>query len=229
MYWQEETPLSQFQVPDSVLDLLFTIECRSLPVDHAHALYQALSRRLPWLESGQLGVHSIHVAGSQNGWERPSQDDGQELLLSRRTKFCLRVPKDRLEEVRRELTGATLDVAGHPLTLGAAKIKPLAKDPTLFARYVAIQDYQDEDRFLTWAVRELDAVGVRVRKALCGKTLSLSTPQGPLAVRSLLLAALPPDEAVRLQERGLGPYRHLGCGIFIPHKGIDPVRQIRDD
>lgn len=102
-----------------------------------------------------VGGDSIHVAGSQNGWERPSQDDGQELLLSRRTKFCLRVPKDRLEEVRRELTGATLDVAGHPLTLGAAKIKPLAKDPTLFARYVAIQDYQDEDRFLTWAVREL--------------------------------------------------------------------------
>ena len=34
-----------------------------------------------------------------------------------------------------------------------------------------------------------------------------------------------PDEAVRLQQMGLGPRRDLGCGVFIPHKGIDSAKK----
>ena len=38
-----------------------------------------------------------------------------------------------------------------------------------------------------------------------------------------------PAEPVRLQQHGLGPHRAMGCGIFIPHKGIDAVKQAEDD
>jgi hypothetical protein len=44
-----------------------------------------------------------------------------------------------------------------------------------------------------------------------------------------MVADLAPDESVLLQRRGLGPLRHMGCGIFIPHKGIDSVRGAEDD
>jgi hypothetical protein len=30
---------------------------------------------------------------------------------------------------------------------------------------------------------------------------------------------------VKVQQLGLGPHRKLGCGLFIPHKGIAPVKQ----
>ena len=47
--------------------------------------------------------------------------------------------------------------------------------------------------------------------------------------RSLMLAELQPEESIRLQEDGLGPLRHMGCGIFIPHKGIEAVKKTVDD
>ena len=87
----------------------------------------------------------------------------------------------------------------------------------------------DEHLFLTRAARALDAVNIRVRKALCGKTTDIGTPDGRVATRSLMLAELPADQSVHLQEVGLGPLRHMGCGIFIPHKGIAAVNKTVDD
>ena len=42
-----------------------------------------------------------------------------------------------------------------------------------------------------------------------------------------MLADLSADESLRLQQFGLGPYRYIGCGLFIPYKGIKAVN--RDD
>jgi hypothetical protein len=83
----------------------------------------------------------------------------------------------------------------------------------------------DEEGFLRWAADTLAARDIRIRKALCGKTTALATPDGPLDTRSLMLAGLKPDESLRLQQQGLGPHRAMGCGLFIPHKGIDAVHQ----
>jgi CRISPR/Cas system CSM-associated protein Csm4 (group 5 of RAMP superfamily) len=43
-----------------------------------------------------------------------------------------------------------------------------------------------------------------------------------------MLADLAVEESVRLQQRGLGPGRTLGCGLFLPHKDINEVRQVLD-
>jgi len=88
---------------------------------------------------------------------------------------------------------------------------------------------ESDEAFLSRMARELGALGIRVRRALCGRTNLLMTPAGPIATRSLMLADLSPDESVLLQRRGLGPLRQMGCGIFIPHKGIDSVRGAEDD
>jgi hypothetical protein len=66
---------------------------------------------------------------------------------------------------------------------------------------------------------------IRVRKALCGKTTALAAPDGPIETRSLMLADLTPEESLRLQQQGLGPHRAMGCGLFIPHKGIAAVHK----
>ena len=46
--------------------------------------------------------------------------------------------------------------------------------------------------------------------------------------RSLMIADLKPDESVRLQKQGIGEGRNLGCGIFVPHKGIDAVYNVQE-
>jgi CRISPR-associated protein Cas6 len=230
MFWQEETSKEHFQVPSDVVDVAFNIDCRELPVDHAYALSNAIRVRVPWIEAeGPVGIHTVHVAGSQNGWERPEHGTGNRILLSRRTKLVVRVPAALRERLTDELQGADLEVDGCPLKIGEAKVRPLSKQSTLFARYVVDSLDGDENAFLQWAVDRLREMDIRVRKALCGKTTPLATPDGMLHTRSLMLADLTVDESVRLQQQGLGSHRHLGCGIFIPHKGIDAVKKIDDD
>lgn len=223
MFWQEEeNDVERFVVPEEVVDITFTISCRALPVDHAHALSAAVKTALPWFaDEEQAGLHLIHVAESGNGWERPQGDD-EMLYPSRRTKLTLRLPQHRVEDSQ-ALSGQTLDVAGNKMVVGKSSVRLLSSSTTLYARYVAVADGgQDEDAFIAELVQELKQAGLRFKKVLCGKESSFNTPDGPLVTRSLMVADLPMEDAVRLQEIGVGRHEHrkIGCGLFIAHKAV---------
>lgn len=231
MFWNEDDSADAPRLPDDIVDLLFAIDCKCLPVDHAYALSSAVRALVPWFDDEpRLGVHTIHVAGSQNGWERPEHSPEALIMVSRRTRLTIRVPSARSDDLIARLQGRRIDVGGQPLTIGAAKPKPLSQETTIFARYLAADPgadaevFADEARFLEAAARALGALDIRVRKALCGKAVTLHTPAGPIHTRALMLAGLTREESLRLQRDGLGPHRALGCGLFIPHKGIDPVK-----
>ena len=232
MFWNENEPDVPLVAHD-IVDVVFTITCKCLPVDHAYALSQAVRALLPWCDDEpRLGVHTIHVAGSQNGWERPAHSPEALIMVSRRTKLTIRVPTARVEDLVARLSGQQLDIRGQSLQIGAAKPKPLSQETTIFARYVAAdanadaERFSDESRFLEATADTLRALDIQVRKALCGKTMTLYTPDGPVWARALMLAGLTREESVRLQCEGLGPHRALGCGLFIPHKGIEAVKGV---
>ncbi len=232
MYWHEDDQPKAYTVPDDIVDLVFDIQCRELPVDHARELATALKPHLPKLDQDpRIGVHTVHLAGSQNGWERPDPALGQKLMLSRRTKLTLRTPKEQVDEIRDALQGAELDIGGCALKLGEAKQKMLSTHGTLLSRYVVLEDGEDTDEnaFLRRIVEHLSTRGIPVKKALCGKTTEVAGPHGPIATRSVMLAGLNAEQSVRVQQQGVGPLRHMGCGIFIPHKGIDPVKKSSGD
>jgi len=223
MFWQEEeNDVERFIVPENVVDVLFSISCKTLPVDHAHALSTAVKQALPWFEEEQqAGLHLIHVADSGNGWERPQGND-EVLYLSRRTKLTLRVPQHRLEDAE-ALSGQTLNVAGSEMAVGKSSVRLLSTSTTQYARYVAVTGAdQSEDAFIAELVNELRESGLRFKKVLCGKETIFNTPEGPIVTRSLMVADLPIEDAVRLQEYGVGHHRHkkLGCGLFIAHKAV---------
>jgi len=232
MFWQEDGKPKAFEVPDDIVDLVFDIQCRELPVDHAHQLSVAIGQVLPQLlgDAG-LGVHTVHVAGSQNGWERPDPKLGQKLILSRRTKLMLRVPAEHIAEVQKALNGAELDIGGCSLKIGKSKQKKLSSQGTIFSRSVVLEpgEEDDENAFLQRIAALLAERGIRLKKALCGRTAEVTGPDGPIKTRSVMIADLRAKESVRLQEEGIGPMRHMGCGIFIPHKGIDAVTEAEDE
>jgi len=221
MFWQEEP-----KPVITVVDVMFDIRCPCLPVDHAYALSQAVSQVLPWfLEEPQAGLHLIHGASSGHGWYRPESL----LYLSRRTRLTLRLPQPRVLDGQ-ALTGKTLEVAGYPLTVGQAAAKPLSQFPVLLARHVIARGEESEEIFLQEAMQSLQALGIRCRKALCGKTSQLKGPEGELFTRSLMVADLNSQDSITLQQEGLGEGRKIGCGLFIPHKDIKPVNPgHRDD
>jgi CRISPR-associated protein Cas6 len=228
MFWQEEKKSDGRHVASNdIVDVAYGIACRSLPVDHAYALFEALHVVLPWLdtESG-AGVHPIHVADSGNGWMRP-EGPNDLLYLSRRTRLILRVPQQRLAAAQR-LSGHTLMVAGQTMKVEQAVIRPLSTHTTLFSRYLAFDETLEENVFLARMQRELAAVDVQPKKMLCGIERVIVTPAKAIHARSLMVAELTVEQSLRLQQHGLGRLQHLGCGLFIPHKDIREVGQALD-
>jgi CRISPR-associated protein Cas6 len=225
--WEEsDKQLKQDLVPDDVVDLSFKIRCKQIPTTHAYELAQALYKLLPWLEGEpEIGIHQIHGATTGNGWERPA--DGELMHLSRRAKMQLRVPKDKIEDAK-QISGETLDVAGYSVEVGEAGVKLLNPVQTIFSRYVIGPQQLDEDQFVEWMATELKQRDIHVRKLLCGIGHRISTPEGEIETRSVMIADLDKATSLSLQETGVGPGRHLGCGIFLPHKGIRAVGETED-
>lgn len=126
------------------------------------------------------------------------------------------------------LIGAKMDVAGYEIEIGAVIEKPLNPLATLFSRYVVVPDGLDEDGFMQWVVDELAQRDIKLRKMLCGIDHTIHTPDKDIETRSLMMADLDKQASIALQEQGIGAHRHLGCGIFMPHKGIKAVGETED-
>ncbi|MCV6637615.1 type I-MYXAN CRISPR-associated protein Cas6/Cmx6 [Candidatus Albibeggiatoa sp. nov. NOAA] len=228
MLWQEEEEIVQPADNKEVVDVVFDISCKMLPVDHAYALSQAIMQALPWFADEPLaGLHLIHSAPSGNGWQRPESQD-ELMYLSRRTKLTLRLPVSRTAEAQ-VLTGQAFDIHGYELKVGKTAEKPLIAMPVLLAHHIVADEQQTEDDFIMQSVKDLTAMGVECRKALCGKSHYFKTPDGNIFTRSLMIADISPADAITVQQQGLGEGRNMGFGIFMPHKDIAPVNVAKQD
>jgi CRISPR-associated protein Cas6 len=212
---------------DEIVDAVFAIECRSLPVDHAWALSSAIQAALPWFaDEPQAGLHTVHGAASGSGWMRP-EGEGAVLQLSRRTKLVLRLPGHRMADAG-ALSGRTLDIAGSSMRVGRLVPRPLLRIASLFARSVIFEGAADEAAFVAAALEGLRALGVESSTMLCGREVTLATPQRGYRTRSLMVTVATPAQSLELQRQGLGEARKLGCGLFIPHKDVGDLRSRSD-
>lgn len=198
--------------PARLVDLAFPLAGRVLPRDHRAALAAALLERLPWLdETPGAGLHRLHGVSQV----------GAQVLLSARARLLLRLPRERADEAVAALAGATLDVAGEALRLGAAVTRELLPHCTLYAHFVAAPG-GDEVAFMAMVDAELRALGVACRP-VCGRHQSLQCDSGVLQGFSLMLDGLKPADALRVLEAGVGLRRTLGCGLFVPHRSAAAV------
>ena len=222
MFWQEdEDKTLSYQIPNEIIDISFNINCKQLPLDHAWELRQQLQQVLPWLKGNKLaGIHQLFVAESNNGWMRPEDGENQVLYPSRRTRLYLRIPNEFIEETK-ALYGKVLTIADHALTLGKPKQKQLVNTSIIFSRHVTSDKNESEDAFLQrYAIEFKQTTGMNIKKMMSGKTNIIKTPKGDLHTRHLMIADLESDSSIKIQQSGLGGKRQLGCGIFLPHKGI---------
>jgi len=193
-----------------MVDLAFAVQGDVLPRDHRRSLAEAVLRALPWLAGLQprAGLHRLNVSGT----------GAAQVLLSRRTRLVLRLPRERAQEAAR-LAGMHLDIDGHGLRLGEAHVRELLPWGTLYAHFVATEE-SDEAAFLRAVEAELETLGVSCR-AICGRAQAVEA--GRLHGYSVMLDGLSAADALRMQEQGLGAHRELGCGVFVPHKSAAAV------
>lgn len=191
----------------------FPVQGRQLPADHGYALYSAITRQLPTLHGQSwLGIELL----SGVPWR-----EGIIVLPTRGATLRLRLPADRYGQVL-PLAGRRLDISGHPLRLGIPIARPLQPAASLYARCVIIKKFTDADPFLDAARRQLDALGINATLELPTDEQSrprrrIITIQGKHVVGfSLAAHNLNNEDSLRLQSRGLGGRRAMGCGHFNP-------------
>jgi CRISPR-associated protein Cas6 len=227
MFWQEdEDKTLPYEIPDEIIDISFNISCKQLPLDHAWELRSQLQQVLPWLEENKLaGIHQLFVADSNNGWMRPEDGKNQVLHPSRRTRLYLRIPSKYIGETEKNLTGKTLTIASHSLKLGKPKQKELVNTSIIFSRHVISDKNETEDDFLRRYAAEFKRItGEDIKKMMSGKTNIIKPPTSDIHTRHLMIADLNTNASIKIQQFGLGEERQLGCGIFIPHKGIKSLK-----
>lgn len=229
MHWQDSNQPDEIKYTASVADVVFRMECARIIRDHAYALLQSIQEHLPWFATeDKAGIHSIHGAESSHGWFRPDDGKDDSILLSKRVRMVIRVPRSRVADCD-ALSGATLRVANTVIKLGGYTVRRIGPSATLFARRIVTTREEPEAVFLDRAYDGLKRINVTAPKLLPGRSTTIDTPEQCLTARSLLLADLSAPDSVRIQENGLGEGRKLGCGLFVPYKSIAPVKQFSDN
>jgi len=192
--------------PPAMIDMVFDASGESLPSGYPFALWAELVRHAPQLaDDKSVGVLPLRTAES-----------GADILLPKRAKLVLRLPQT-LMQAAAALSGASLDISGSALRLGAGQARRMQPHPTLHAQLVAGLD--DEVAFLEEMRVSLSAMGIEAG-LICGRHKTLADARRSLTGYSLVVHDLKPEASLRLQSEGMGEGRHFGCGIFLPYKVI---------
>ncbi len=216
MYNPKWEAIKHFNYTAKVVDLQFDLAGMEIPADHGYVLREEIARHLPWMrDQADAGIHPVHATPS-------GRNDN--LVINRRVKLVLRVPVARVPDAQ-TLVGKEIDSGAGKLQVGSMKEKPLTPYATLYSHFVAIDsedDSADEAGFLA-ALRELMAALNLQAGLIAGKPQRMTLPNRVIGGYSLMLHDIDLMQSMTLQEQGLGLYRGLGCGIFIPHKSIKEV------
>jgi CRISPR-associated protein Cas6 len=156
---------------------------------------------------------------------------GAELILSKRTRLTVRVPNDRADALIESLSGKNLLIDGLKLSVVSGSKRTINASATLFSRYTwfsALTSNQEEP-FVDAVVAQCQQLGFQPTKLLCGKSHQIMTAQGEICARSVLLADVPKEHSLRIQDAGLGELRSIGCGLVIPHKDTAAIQQLADE
>lgn len=190
----------------AMIEMVFDASGETLPPGYPFALWAELARHVPQLAGDEsVGVLPLRTAES-----------GADILLPRRAKLVLRLPQT-LMQAAAALSGASLDISGSTLRLGAGQPRQMHPHPTLHAQLVTGAD--DEVAFLEEIRASLTAMGIEAG-LICGRRKTLADDNHSLTGYSLVVHDLKPETSLNLQGEGMGEGRRFGCGIFLPYKVI---------
>jgi CRISPR-associated protein Cas6 len=209
----------------SHIDLAFPVRGRTIPRDHGYALYGALSRHVPSVHGASwIGIHGISGRSLKP----------EAVTLEPFGALRVRVPTDKISMLL-ALAGATIEVSGLPVEIGAPTVHALTPVAALDARLVVIRltggiakpfdSAEFEKRFVAEAQRQLVEHGIRGDLEICGRQ-SLSVGGQRVLGHSVRVLGLSPEDSIKLQIQGIGGKRTMGCGLFRPARIKTKVQQV---
>mgnify|MGYP001411713932 FL=1 len=224
--WQETDQKKSIAYDSDMAELSFSVNCRELPYDHAYELSSEILNLVPQIKNdNRNSIQTLHGPMSGNGWVRP---DSENIPLSKRAKLIMRINKSQIDNIK-DIEGKEIKLFGNSLKIGVSKVKNFLIVKDLFCRFVISDNKISEDDFLEKIQMELRNFNVNIKKALCGRSMTINFGQKTVYTRSLMIADLSKEESLKLQEEGVGEKKLYGCGIFLPHKSIDAVNNFKED
>jgi CRISPR-associated protein Cas6 len=212
MFNPEWEAIRRLNYTPKFVDLLFDIIGMEIPADHGYALYEEVCRHLPWLRDiAAAGIHPVHATPSGRN---------ANLVINRRVKLVMRLPVEHVSAAQ-ALVGKAIDPGAGTIQIGDLKEKTVTPYATLYSHFVAV-DNEDEAGFLEVVRSQMEQIGIKAG-LIPGKFHKMHMPNRVIGGYSLMLHDIDLMQSMTLQEQGLGLYRGLGCGIFIPHKSIKEV------
>lgn len=220
---KEPTATRLIQTPARV-DVAFSLTGDRVPAEHGYGLFSAMCRLIGDLHGASwLSVHPIRGEPNRDGTLTLRPD---ELALR------LRVDPAYLERVL-PMEGATLNIEGHVVKVGASRVLPLEPVEELGARMVVLKDNIERDEFEAYLRRRLDVVDVSAAVEIPmpkGEAAAGQHPDGRRVLRirqqaivgyPVILRGLSAEDSLRVQGLGIGGRQRFGCGVFSPMWATD--------
>ena len=217
-----------------IIELSFRLRGTPLPYDHGYPLYRAVAGLVPWLgEPAQIDLAIVPIHGSPHGGF---------LHLTAASRLAFRLNADDVEKLR-PLSDQSLIVDAAVLRLGQPTEYQLRPVPGLASPFVAAEHIRHSDEVLEWLKAEFRALDIRAVPTLRLKRRREGASPADPGRRSfdcpyerhnrqvgdssvvgweVQVFGLKPEESLGLQERGVGPGRRYGCGVFMPVVGERP-------
>jgi CRISPR-associated protein Cas6 len=210
------------------IDVIFPVDGSMIPRDHGYALYAAAVHTITALHGDtDIGIFPIRGTPGGNGT----------LLLNERSTLRFRVPAHKLPMLL-PLAGKSLKLDGHPLRVGVPHVAALDPAPVLASPFVLIKLAEPghkqiggiitPDAFLTAARKQLNDLTIhgepgiqQIRSApRVGQPRRriLRIKGNQVVGYAMIVQGLTAEESIRLQEKGMGGRRLMGCGLFLPVK-----------
>jgi CRISPR-associated protein Cas6 len=203
----------------TIINLVFPVKGTTLHADHNHRLLGSLSQKIPQIHTlDGLAINTISGIPDKQG----------KITLTQNSKLYLRLPVEAIALVY-PLAGQTLTIGDDQIQLGNPELQTLQPCESLKARLATIKGYTEPMSFLEAANRQLQTLEIEANIGIPATdegepkrlTLKINKPDQKRSYTivgfSVVVSDLSEEDSIKLQIKGLGGKRRLGCGFFYPN------------
>ena len=202
----------------SYWELRYPLVGKSLPADHGHKLYGAMSRIVPAIhESNDWRMATIGGTLTGRG----------EITLTEYSRLRIRAGWEQIPLFLR-LVQKLLKVGKHSLVLEPPEIHPICPSKILKARLVVIKGFKEPEPFIGAVKYHLQKLGIEDCEAYVPNNALGESDRKIIKVHQhkvvgfgVVVTGLNALNSIALQVNGCGGKGKMGCGFFLPISSLD--------
>jgi len=207
------------------LDVCFKLQGDFIALNHNYQLWEALAEKFAFLkydEGKTIGIDSINGKAMKSGNGNSKGLDTLE--ITSRSILRIRTPIQHINPLL-EMADSQFKIDDDFLEIYNPHVYPLNPSWALWGRMVAYRGIMDPEGVKEAVEIELKNMGITsdikmkiptYEDSGAPKLSFLMIQDKKIVGFPLYIVELSNEDSVKIQTYGVGDFRHLGCGIFLP-------------